>query len=55
MSGLITLAILAGLVYFLFRWIKRRFKIKTSRNTNIGVIVVFVIVVLMLWGQSIQS
>lgn len=55
MSGLVTLALLAILLAFLVSRALRRMGMNISRDRLIGIMVIFVIVVLMLWGQSIQK
>lgn len=55
MSGLVTLALLAILCAYLVPRALRRIGMTLSKNNTIGLVVVFVIVVLMLWGQSLQK
>ncbi len=55
MSGLVTLALLAILLALLVSRAARRLGMNISRDRMIGIMVVFVIVVLMLWGQSFQK
>ena len=54
MSGLITLALLAILCAFLLSRVMRRMGMNVSRNGTVGIMFVFVLVVLMLWGQTIK-
>ncbi len=55
MSGLVTLALLAILCAYLATRGMRRMGMNLTKNNTIGLMVVFVIVVLMLWGQTIQK
>lgn len=55
MSGVVTLALLAILLAFIVSRVLGRMGMKISRDRTIGIMVVFVIVVLMLWGQSIRK
>lgn len=55
MSGVVTLALLAILLAFLISRGLRRMGMNISRDRTIGIMVVFVIVMLMLWGQAIQK
>jgi hypothetical protein len=48
------LALLAILCAYLVTRGMRRMGMKMSKNNTIGLMVVFVVVVLMLWGQSIK-
>ena len=48
------LVLLAILCAWIVTKVMRRIGIGMSKNNTIGLIVVFVIVVLMLWGQSIS-
>lgn len=50
-----TLALLAVLLAFLVSRALRRMGVNISRDRMIGIMVVFVIVTLMLWGQSIRN
>jgi hypothetical protein len=50
-SGVVTLALLAILVAFIVSRIAKRIGLGMSRDRVIGLMVVFVIVALMMWGQ----
>ncbi|GAA4609149.1 hypothetical protein GCM10023195_36600 [Actinoallomurus liliacearum] len=52
MSGVVTLALLAILVAFIVSRVAKKVGLGMSRDRVIGLIVVFVIVVLMVWGQK---
>ncbi|MGI8330196.1 hypothetical protein ACRYCC_09525 [Actinomadura scrupuli] len=52
MSGIITLAVLAILCVFCIRWVTTRLRLPTP--AAYGIIVVFVLVVLALWGQHLR-
>jgi high-affinity Fe2+/Pb2+ permease len=54
LSGLVTLALLAILVAYIVSRGMRRMGMAMSKNRTIGLMVVFVLVVLMLWGQSME-
>lgn len=54
MSGLVTLALLAIVAAFIVTRVMRRIGLGMSRNSTFGFMFAFVIVVLMLWGQSIK-
>ncbi|GAB3987511.1 hypothetical protein GCM10029978_106610 [Actinoallomurus acanthiterrae] len=51
MSGVVTLALLAILVAFIVSRVAKRIGLGMSRDRVIGLMVVFVIVALMMWGQ----
>ncbi|MCO6011233.1 hypothetical protein NE236_40420 [Actinoallomurus purpureus] len=52
MSGVVTLALLAILLAFIASRALKRVGLSMSRDRTIGLMVVFVIVVLMMWGQQ---
>jgi hypothetical protein len=52
LSGLVTLALLAVLAAFVVTRIMRRIGLSMSRSNTFGFIFFFVVVVLMVWGQS---
>jgi Ca2+/Na+ antiporter len=52
LSGLVTLALLAILLAFIVRRVLQRVGMGMSRDRTIALMVVFVIVALMLWGQQ---
>ncbi|MDN3359894.1 hypothetical protein [Actinomadura sp. DC4] len=54
MSGLVVLALLAILAAFIVTRVMRRIGMSMSRNSTFGLMFVFVVVVLMLWGQSFK-
>lgn len=54
MSGLVTLALLAILGAFIATRVMRKIGLSMSRNSTFGFMFAFVLVVLMLWGQSIK-
>ncbi len=54
LSGLVVLILLAILCAWIATKGMRRIGMAMSRDRTIGLMVVFVIVVLMLWGQSIS-
>jgi hypothetical protein len=54
LSGLVTLALLAGLAGFIATRVLARLGVTISQNRRIGIMAVFVIVTLMLWGQSLN-
>jgi hypothetical protein len=51
-SGVVTLALLAILLAFIASRALKRVGLSMSRDRVIGLMVVFVIVVLMMWGQQ---
>lgn len=55
MSGLVTLALLAIVGAFIVTRIMRRIGLSMSRSSTFGFMFAFVIVVLMLWGQTINK
>jgi hypothetical protein len=52
MSGIITLAVLAILCVFCIRWVTGRLRVPTPAAN--AIVVVFVLVVLALWGQHLR-
>jgi hypothetical protein len=52
MSGIITLVLLAFLCGWGLRWLGRR--LRFTAPTYVAVFVVFVLVVLALWGQTLK-
>lgn len=52
MDGIVTLVLLALLAAFVLRWTARKMHIPAP--TTAAVAVVFVLVVLALWGQSLE-
>jgi predicted PurR-regulated permease PerM len=52
MSGIITLGLLAFLCAICLRWLSRRLRLPAP--TYVAVFVVFVLVVLALWGQAME-
>lgn len=54
LSGLITLALLAILCAVVVSRVMRRLGMGVSRDRLVGIMVVFVLVTLMLWGQSLK-
>jgi hypothetical protein len=54
LSGLVTLALLAILCAYIVTRVMRRMGMGMSRNGTVGLMFVFVLVVLMLWGQTIK-
>jgi uncharacterized membrane protein YeaQ/YmgE (transglycosylase-associated protein family) len=55
LSGLVTLALLAIVGAFIVTRIMRRIGLSMSRSSTFGFMFAFVIVVLMLWGQTINK
>jgi len=55
LSGLVTLALLAILGAFIITRVMRRIGLSMSRNSTFGFMFAFVVLVLMLWGQSFRS
>lgn len=55
MSGLTTLALLAILAAFIITRLMRRIGLSMSRNSTFGFMFAFVVLVLMLWGQSFNK
>jgi uncharacterized membrane protein YeaQ/YmgE (transglycosylase-associated protein family) len=55
LSGLVTLALLAILGAFIVTRIMRRIGLSMSRNSTFGFMFAFVVLVLMLWGQSFRK
>ncbi len=53
MSGIISLAVVALLCAFCVSWVGRRLGFPIARSTLGATAVVVVIVILMLWGQSL--
>jgi hypothetical protein len=51
-TGIISLAVMAGLCAFGLGWVLRRMGVAVTRNTYVGTMVVFVIVALALWGRT---
>jgi hypothetical protein len=54
LSGLVTLALLAILCAYIVTRVMRRMGMGMSRNSTVGLMFVFVLVVLMVWGQTIK-
>jgi hypothetical protein len=54
LNGLVVLALLAILCAYLVTRVMRRVGLGMSRNNTFGLMFVFVVVVLMLWGQTIK-
>jgi hypothetical protein len=54
LSGLVTLALLAILGAYVVTRIMRRIGLSMSRSSTFGFMFAFVLVVLMLWGQTIK-
>jgi hypothetical protein len=54
LNGLVMLALLAILCAYLVTRVMRRIGLGMSRNNTFGLMFVFVVVVLMLWGQTIK-
>jgi hypothetical protein len=52
MSGIITLAVLAILCVFCIRWVTKRLRLPTPAGN--AIIVVFVLVVLAMWGRHLR-
>jgi hypothetical protein len=52
-TGIISLAVMAGLCAFALGWALRRMGVAVSRNTYVGTMVIFAIVALALWGRSL--
>lgn len=52
LSGVVTLALLAILLAFIVRHVLKRMGMGMSHDRTIALMVIFVIVVLMLWGQQ---
>ncbi|HZE34688.1 MAG TPA: hypothetical protein VE198_25030 [Actinoallomurus sp.] len=55
MSGLVTLALLAILGAFIVTRIMRRIGLSMSRSNTFGFMFAFVVVVLMVWGQTLNK
>lgn len=53
MTGIISLAVTAALCAFCVSWVGRRIGLPVTRSTIVTTMVVFVIVALALWGQSL--
>lgn len=55
MSGLVVLALLAILVAYIGVRLMRKIGLPLSRERMFGMMIVFVIVVLMVWGQHVKG
>lgn len=55
MSGLITLALLAVLAAYLVTRVLTRIGVTVTSNRRVGIMFVFVVVTLMLWGQDLNK
>jgi hypothetical protein len=55
LSGLVTLVLLAVLAAYVATRVLARVGVAISQNRRIGIMVVFVIVTLMLWGQTLNK
>jgi uncharacterized membrane protein YeaQ/YmgE (transglycosylase-associated protein family) len=55
LSGLVTLALLAILGAFIVTRIMRRIGLSMSRSNTFGFMFAFVVVVLMVWGQTLNK
>jgi hypothetical protein len=55
LSGLVTLVLLAVLVGYLATRVLGRLGVTITQNRRIGIMFVFVVVTLMLWGQDLNK
>jgi hypothetical protein len=55
LSGLTTLALLAILAAFIITRVMKRIGLGMQRNTTFAFMFAFVVLVLMLWGQSFRK
>jgi hypothetical protein len=55
LSGLVTLVLLAVLVGYIATRVLGRLGVTITQNRRIGIMFVFVVVTLMLWGQDLNK
>jgi hypothetical protein len=53
-TGIISLLVMASLAAFCVAWVRRRMGLGVSRSTYVAAMVIFILVALALWGQTLS-